>query len=58
MATLKDLDRAYIEAQAREDGLAAREDRKFHARERITYTLRDRTRADILAERKAEDGRR
>ncbi len=56
MATLQDLDRAYIAGRLREDTMAAREDTKHHARERIAYTLRDRVRSDNRAERAASDG--
>jgi hypothetical protein len=57
MATLADLDRAYIAARQRTDGAVLREERKYHGRARRDYTLRDRVRADIVAERDATDGR-
>lgn len=57
MATLADLDRAFIAARQTRDGLTQREDTRYHARERIAFSLRDRVRADIIAERAANDGK-
>lgn len=57
MATLQDLDRAYVKARAERDAADARDDERYHARERIAYTLRDTVRADIIAERRATDGK-
>lgn len=56
MATLADFDRTYIEAKRSTDGATLREDVRYHARERIAFTLKDRVRADIIAERDATDG--
>lgn len=58
MATLQDLDRAYLRAAQDIDGADARANRRYHSAERAAYTLRDRVRADMRAERAATDGRK
>lgn len=58
MATLRDLDRAFILARLAEDGDTRRANRIHHAREAASPDLRDRIRADARAERRNTDGSR
>lgn len=46
MATLEDLQRAYVEAQARKDGAQLRGDKSRHAVQPVEPTLGDRVPAD------------